>query len=86
MKLALGEIGIVLSTISLSLSLFKIFPSISLNSAFKKFTVIEYLISFGFIAAYGVDLHRLRMMVPDEEFEGRASGNYKTNFPSNQQK
>lgn len=65
----------IFATISLSMSLFKIMPKISLNSAYKKFTVVEFVVAFGLMGYYGYDLLRMRKMIPDEEFEARLSSN-----------
>jgi hypothetical protein len=62
--LAVGEAGVFISAITLSLSLFKIMPSITLNSAYKRFTVVQFLISFGILGYYGYQLHNMKNLVP----------------------
>jgi len=64
-NLVLGEAATGLSILSLSLSIFRFMPNISLNSAFKRFTVFQFLTAFGFFAYYGFQLLRLKKYVPE---------------------
>jgi hypothetical protein len=63
-KLVVAEAAALFSVLSLSLSLLKIFPGISLNSAFKKFTILEFVGAVGFLGWYCWDIYKLKQYVP----------------------
>ena len=65
-KLVLAETALILSVVSLSLSLFKIMPKYTLNSAYKKFTVVQFWGADVLFGMYVYDLSKLRKFVPDE--------------------
>lgn len=67
-KLVLSEAATFLSLLSLSLSLLKIKPNITLNSAYKKFNLVQFLVAGALGLAYGYDLWKLRAFVPEREF------------------
>lgn len=73
-KLVLAEAATILSVVSLSLSMLKVMPSITLNSAYKKFNVVQFVIAGGLFAYYGYELYRLKRFVPEEEFLARKNG------------
>lgn len=63
-SLILAEAATGLSILSLSFSLFKIAPNISLNSAFKRFTLFQFLTAFGLFGYYGFQVYKLKDLVP----------------------
>lgn len=44
----------------MSLSIFKIYPKLTLNSAYKKYTVFQFLLSIGLFGYYGYRMNKLR--------------------------
>lgn len=72
--LALGQAATILATVCLSLSLIKVFPQITQNSAFKKYTAFQFLLSAGIFGYYGYKLTRLKNLIPQQEFESRQKG------------
>jgi len=40
-------------------------PKISLNSAFKKFNVIQFAVAFGLFGYYASELRRLKGYIPE---------------------
>jgi hypothetical protein len=55
-KLALSQLSVLSSFTFFGLSLFKIYPKLSLSSAFKKFTVFQSICGLGMIFSYIYDL------------------------------
>jgi low temperature requirement protein LtrA len=62
--LAIAQVATGLSVISLGLSIFKVVPQISLNSAFKRYTVFQFLISAALFGYYCYEINNLQKLVP----------------------
>lgn len=64
----------MLSILSLSSSILKIFPKITRSVVFKKYTVFQFVFSFGVFGYYCLSLNNLKEKIPQEEFEIRKRG------------
>lgn len=64
-KLVWGQATALLSLTYLALSLFKVFPKLTLNTAFKKFTVFQFGLSIGMFGWYAWELNGLRDLIPE---------------------
>ena len=67
----MAETATTTSLLCFVMSLFKIFPRISLSVAFKKATVAQFGVSLALYGYYCYKLHRLKELIPDYELEQR---------------
>jgi hypothetical protein len=64
-RLVMAEVGVFTSLASFLLSVWRVAPSITQNSAFKKFTVFQLVIASGLYLSYLYELHRLSDRIPE---------------------
>ena len=60
----MAQVSLFLSSMNLSLSLLKIKPNITLNSAFKKATIGGYFLSFVLLGYYNSRVNHIRNLIP----------------------
>lgn len=65
--LVMAEAGTFSSLLFFTLTLSKIKPNITLNSAFKKSTFAQFIISLCLYGYYAFQLNNLSKMIPEEE-------------------
>lgn len=73
-KVVIAQTTLFLAAVGLSLSLFRVAPKYTRNSAYRKFNALAFGASFACFGWYALDLLKLRNRVPDEEFEVRNRG------------
>jgi hypothetical protein len=62
-----GQVVAFSSVLCFTMSLMKIYPRVSLNVGFKKFTVFQMLSSFAIIGWYLYEVNAVKNQIPIEE-------------------
>ncbi len=70
-RLIIGQFLAISAIACFTLSLCKVFPRVSLNVGFKKFTVFQAASSLLFLALYARKLDELGQFIPEAEIERR---------------
>lgn len=66
-----GQVVAFSSVMCFTMSLMKIYPRVSLNVGFKKFTVFQMFSSFAMVGWYLYDLNAAKNQIPMEELYNR---------------